>query len=181
VLLVVWRLPRVTSAGTSGEVGCSGSMPRAHICGGAEGRAHFGGGRRSSRGVPFKKLQQPATEKAKEAEAFTCRYTGCNAKYTDATSSGAKSKKNYGFCSSKCREAAKKASKCRVKQKCQHGRPKHKCKDCGTGYCQHRRRKDMCKDCGTGYCQHRLPKHTFKDCGTGHCEHGRRRGQCKDC
>jgi hypothetical protein len=51
------------------------------------------------------------------------------------------------------------------------GRPKHKCKDCGTGYCQHGRRKGMCKDCGTGYCQHGRPKHTCKDCGTGHCEH----------
>jgi hypothetical protein len=44
-------------------------------------------------------LEQPAAEKAKEAEAWTCKYTGCNVKYTDATSSGAKSKKNYGFCS----------------------------------------------------------------------------------
>jgi hypothetical protein len=54
----------------------------------------------------IKMLEQPATEKAKEAEDWTCRYKGCNGKYTDARGSGAKSKRNYGFCSSECREAA---------------------------------------------------------------------------
>ena len=57
-----------------------------------------------------------------------------------------------GFCSSK-RKASNKA-------KCEHGR-----------------RKDVCKDCGTGYCQHGRPKHKCKDCGTGRCEHGRQRGR----
>jgi hypothetical protein len=99
-------------------------------------------------------LEQPAAEKAKEAEAWTCKYTGCNVKYTDATSSGAKSKRNYGFCSSECRELMKKAQKCRVARKCEHGRNKHICRDCGTGHCQHGRQKHQCKDCGTGYCQH---------------------------
>jgi hypothetical protein len=56
---------------------------------------------------------------------------------------------NCGYCSSKCKEAAKKAP--RSVSVCQHGREKHKCKDCGTGYCQHGRRKEVCKDCGTGY------------------------------
>jgi hypothetical protein len=102
--------------------------------------------------VLLEQLEQPAAEKAKEAGAWTCRYKGCNVKYTDATSSGASTKKNYGYCSSECREAAKKAPRVRVQ--CEHGRPKHKCRDCGTGYCQHRRRKDMCRDCGTGYCKH---------------------------
>jgi hypothetical protein len=59
----------------------------------------------------IKQLEQPAAEKAKEAEAFTCK--GCTGKYTDATSSGAKSKKNCGYCSSECREAAKKPSACK--------------------------------------------------------------------
>jgi hypothetical protein len=99
----------------------------------------------------IKMLEQPATEKAKEAEAFTCK--GCTGKYTDGSGRGSDTKYNYGSCSSKCREAAKKAPRS-VARKCQHGRQKHKCKDCGTGYCQHGRRKDMSKDCGTGYCQH---------------------------
>jgi hypothetical protein len=49
--------------------------------------------------------------------------------------------------------------------KCQHGRQKSQCKDCGgKGRCLHGRRKDRCKDCGTGYCVHR-----------------RRKGRCNDC
>jgi hypothetical protein len=60
--------------------------------------------------------EQAAAEKAKEAGAFTCKYKGCNGKYTDARGSGGGSKKNYGVCSSKCRAAAKKAPR-----KCQHG------------------------------------------------------------
>jgi hypothetical protein len=114
----------------------------------------------------IKQLEQPAAEKAKEAkeaEGFTCRYKGCNGKYTDATSSEAKSKRTYGFCSSVCRETAKKAPRAPPTQ-CEHGRRKHKCKDCGTSYCQHGRRKSQCKDCGTGYCQH-----------------GRLNGRCRDC
>jgi hypothetical protein len=49
----------------------------------------------------MEQLEQPAAEKAKEAGAYTCKYKGCNGKYTDARGSGASSKKNYGFCSSK--------------------------------------------------------------------------------
>jgi hypothetical protein len=89
----------------------------------------------------IKQLEQPAAEKAKEtkeAEGFTCRYKGCNGKYTDATSSEAKSKRTYGFCSSECRETAKKAPRAPPTQ-CTHGRQKSRCKDCGTGYCTHGR------------------------------------------
>jgi hypothetical protein len=93
-----------------------------------------------------------------------CKYKGCNVKYTDATSSGAKSKKNYGFCSSECRELMKKASKCRVRRKCEHGRQERVCKDCGTGYCQHGRHKGMCRGCGTGHCQHGRQKHKCSRC-----------------
>jgi hypothetical protein len=107
----------------------------------------------------IKQLEQPATEKAKEAEGFTCKYKGCDGKYTDATSSEAKSKRTYGFCSSECRVLNK--------APCEHGRKKSKCKDCGTGYCQHGRQKSTCKDCGTGYCQHGRRKSQCKDCRTG--------------
>ena len=45
----------------------------------------------------IKMLEQPATEKAKEAEAFTCKYKGCNGKYTDARGSGGRTEKNCFF------------------------------------------------------------------------------------
>jgi hypothetical protein len=45
------------------------------------------------------------------------------------------------------------SSKCRAPPKCEHGRHKSQCKDCGTGFCQHGCLKSLCKDCGTGYCQ----------------------------
>jgi hypothetical protein len=128
----------------------------------------------------IKKLEQPATEKAKEADAFTCKYKGCTREYTDGSGSGSGTKYNCGYCSRKCREAAKKAPR-PVARNCQHGRQKHKCKDCGTYYCQHGRRKDMCKDCGTGHCEHGRQKHKCKDCGTGYCQHGRPKDKYKDC
>jgi hypothetical protein len=89
-------------------------------------------------------LEQPATEKAKEAEAFTCKYKGCNGKYTDVTYSGGKCKRNYGFCSSECRGDQKKAPRVRVP--CEHRRQKARCKDC-VDMCKHRRQKRHCKDC----------------------------------
>jgi hypothetical protein len=92
-------------------------------------------------------------EKAKEAKEKACK--GCNVPYTDATSSGAKTKNNGGYCSKTCRENSK---------QCEHGRRKSRCKDCGTGYCKHGRQKGQCKDCGTG-----------------HCQHGRVNGRCMDC
>jgi hypothetical protein len=148
----------------------------------------------------LEQLEQPAAEKPKEAEDWTCKYKGCNGKYTDARDSGASSKYNCGFCSSECREAAKKAPRVRAPPtQCEHGRRKSRCKDCGTGYCQHgrqlnkckdcgtgycvhnRQKSSKCKDCGTGYCHHGHQKHQCRDCGTGHCEHGRQKRQCKDC
>jgi hypothetical protein len=129
----------------------------------------------------IKMFEQPATEKAKEAkeaEGFTC--IGCNVPYTDATSSGAKTTKNSGYCSKTCREAPRAPPK-----PCMHGRQKSQCKDCGTGHCLHGRRKDRCKDCrskaGAGYCQHGRLKYRCKDCGTGYCQHGRQRGRCMEC
>jgi hypothetical protein len=58
--------------------------------------------------------------------------------------------------------------------KCDHGRNKHECRDCGTGHCVHGRLKYRCNDCGTGHCVHGPHrKSQCKDCGTGHCVHGR--------
>jgi hypothetical protein len=77
--------------------------------------------------------------------------------------------------------AAKKAPTGRKTSNCEHGRRKHRCKDCGTGYCTHGRVKNMCKDCGTGYCTHGRVKNMCKDCGTGYCKHGHQKSKCKDC
>jgi hypothetical protein len=113
-------------------------------------------------------LKQPAAEKAKEkpkgAKDWTCKYTGCNVKYPDATSSGASRKYNYGFCSSECRELMRKAPRA-PPPPCKHGRQKSRCKDCGTAYCKHGRWKHKCKDCGTGHCQHGRQKQQCEDCG----------------
>jgi hypothetical protein len=108
-----------------------------------------------------KKAAEKAKE-AKEAEVFTCRDKGCNRPYTDATSRGAKTKKNCSYCSMKCREAPSAG-----RRLCEHRRQPSRCKDCGTGLCLHRRRKSNCKDCGTGLCLYRRQKSNCKDCGTG--------------
>jgi hypothetical protein len=76
---------------------------------------------------PF--LEQDNPEQKKGAEVFTpCKaFKVCNGKYTDARDSGGDGKKNFGVCSKTCR-ATKKAPR-----KCDHGRQKAKCRDCGTG------------------------------------------------
>jgi hypothetical protein len=56
---------------------------------------------------------------------------------------------------------------------CEHGRQKHQCKECGTGYCHHNRQKYQCKECGTGYCIHGRQKLRCRDFGTGHALHPR--------
>ena len=54
----------------------------------------------------------------------------------------------------------------RARKRCEHGRERSKCKDCGgSGICEHGRRRRQCKDCK----------------GSGICEHGRQRTRCKDC
>ena len=69
-------------------------------------------------------------------------------------------------------------------KKCEHGRRRTLCKDCGGGsICEHGRRRSICKDCGgSGICEHGRQRSTCKDCGGGGlCEHGRRRCVCKEC
>jgi hypothetical protein len=53
--------------------------------------------------------------------------------------------------------------------KCEHGKQKSQCAECGTGQCVHKRRKHQCKDCGTGHCHHGRLKGKCKDCGAGYC------------
>jgi hypothetical protein len=76
----------------------------------------------------------------------------------------------------------RKRSHVHVYRQCEHGRQKHKCKDCSPkSFCRHGRLKGRCKDCGAGYCQHGRQKDRCKDCGTGYCQHGRQNGRCRDC
>ena len=52
------------------------------------------------------------------------------------------------------------------KNKCEHGRQKSQCKDCGgSQICEHNRQKSKCKDCG----------------GNQICEHNRQKSKCKVC
>ena len=51
-------------------------------------------------------------------------------------------------------------------KKCEHGRRRYSCKECGgSGICEHGRLRSKCKECGGG----------------GLCEHGRQRSRCKEC
>jgi len=81
----------------------------------------------------------------------------------------------------KCRDINEKS---RDKCKCEHGRNKSLCKECGgVGICIHNRRKDICKECGgSSICQHNREKYTCKECGgVCICIHNRNKYQCKDC
>jgi hypothetical protein len=60
--------------------------------------------------------------------------------------------------------AAEKSKK--AEARCDHGRRKRQCKDCGRGQCKHGRQKGKCKECGTGQCKHGLWKSNCKHCGT---------------
>ena len=61
----------------------------------------------------------------------------------------------------------------RKQAKCEHGRQKNKCKECGgSGICAHGRVKSVCKECGgNSICVHGRRKSTCKECGG--CVHGR--------
>jgi len=72
----------------------------------------------------------------------------------------------------------------RDKQKCEHGRQKATCKECGGGsICEHGRRRSQCVECGGGaICQHNRQRTGCKECGgSSICQHNRIRSQCKEC
>jgi hypothetical protein len=89
-----------------------------------------------------------------------------------------------------------------LKNKCEHGRHKSQCRDCGgsavcphqkarnickecggASICQHNRRRSKCKECGgASICIHMREKNQCKECGgSSICEHNRQRKACKDC
>ena len=52
------------------------------------------------------------------------------------------------------------------RKRCEHGRERSRCKDCGgSGICEHGRQRSRCKDCR----------------GSSICEHGKQRYACKEC
>ena len=68
--------------------------------------------------------------------------------------------------------------------KCEHGRQKSRCKECGgSGICEHNRIRITCKDCGgSSICEHNRMRNTCKNCGGSCiCEHNRIRSSCKEC
>jgi len=72
----------------------------------------------------------------------------------------------------------------REKQKCEHGRNKSTCKECGGGsICEHGKLKHRCVECGGGsICEHGRRKDHCVECGGASiCEHGRRRSHCVEC
>ena len=69
-------------------------------------------------------------------------------------------------------------------KKCEHGRQKFRCKECGgSSICSHGREKSQCKECGgSGLCSHGRQKSRCKECGgSSICEHGRLKSYCKEC
>ena len=81
--------------------------------------------------------------------------------------------------------AAQKKTRARMPVKrCEHGRDRSQCKDCGgSGICEHGRRRYVCKECGgKGICEHGRKRTQCKECGGGSiCKHGQYRWACKDC
>ena len=68
--------------------------------------------------------------------------------------------------------------------KCEHGRRKDRCKDCGgAGICKHNRLRFQCKDCGgSQICEHNHRKATCLKCaGSQICKHNKIKGMCIEC
>jgi len=68
--------------------------------------------------------------------------------------------------------------------KCEHGRRKSRCKECGGGsICEHDKLKSHCKECGgSAYCEHQRQRHNCKECrGSSICKHDKRKSLCKEC
>ena len=72
----------------------------------------------------------------------------------------------------------------RVKYKCEHGREKSSCIECGgSGICIHKKRKTQCKKCGgCSICIHNKQKSICKECGgSSICIHNKQKSKCIVC
>ena len=83
-----------------------------------------------------------------------------------------------------CIPCLEKQKKNKEKNKCDHGRRRSQCKECGgASICDHGRLRSRCKDCGgASICDHGRRRNQCKECGGASiCDHGRIRSQCKEC
>lgn len=81
----------------------------------------------------------------------------------------------------KCLDFAKEQ---RERQKCEHGKRRSNCKECGGGsICEHGRERSKCKECGgASICEHNRLRQDCKECGGASiCEHNIQRVSCKEC
>jgi len=88
-----------------------------------------------------------------------------------------KNKCEHGRRKSQCRE-------CGGVSICEHGRQKSQCRECGgSQICQHGKQRSKCRDCGgSQFCQHDKIKSTCRECGgASFCEHGRQKSTCREC
>ena len=86
----------------------------------------------------------------------------------------------------KCEHGRRKSTckECGGASICEHGRQKSRCKECGgASICEHGRNKSQCKECGgSQICEHNRNKSICKECGGASiCEHGRQKSTCKEC
>jgi hypothetical protein len=75
------------------------------------------------------------------------------------------------------------------RNKCEHGRNRYQCKDCGTGHCKHGRVKSRCHECDP--CAHGHHRSRCVECGATplvreykpalRCEHSKITYQCAIC
>lgn len=78
----------------------------------------------------------------------------------------------------------KEGGKIRKPPRCEHGRNKYACKECGgKAICSHGVFKAGCRRCGgSAFCEHGRHKYFCKECGgAGCCKHGNRKFDCKEC
>ena len=83
-----------------------------------------------------------------------------------------------------CQHCRDTGAKSREKYKCEHGKQRSRCKECGgSSICEHNRQRNRCKECGgTSICEHGRIRNICKECGgTSICEHNRQRTHCKEC
>ena len=92
--------------------------------------------------------------------------------------------KPSGACAKSCKKCRNRQKELRLKKKCEHGKEKRHCRECGgSSYCEHNVRKGRCKECGgSSLCEHKLEKSSCVKCGgSSICEHNRERRRCREC
>jgi len=121
--------------------------------------------------------------------------SACKHEFTPEVKPSGKIYKTCRICLEKVKERAKllrcehgrtrtACKECGGSQICEHGRMRSKCKECGgASICEHGRVRCVCKECiGGNVCEHGRQRNICKECGGASiCEHGRVRCVCKEC